>query len=524
MSSLRDRLVGLVAFRLAIAAVALATIATSDYVFDPNVSLTLPFEVSVAVLIVFVSALGNAVAIRLGVVRNFVAALQVSIDLVLLSVVIWFTGAAASPFAFLYCVVVIEAAAVFPRVATLVAATACAAALLGVALLHSWTNTGTLIALRSNAAQLAAQIAAVMTVAWLASSLAHEGLRTRIRLERTETELQRLGDLHERVLLGLSSGIVTVDASEIIGFINPAAGEILGVDSARAIGKLLQDVAPVLVRLDPSDRGETHLELNGRMRTLGLSVVPLLGEGGLPVGRTLIFRDLTEIREMEQRARTNARLASLGRLAANLAHEIRNPLGSLSGAIELIEQNERLRDDERALVSIVLREVARLNSLVSDFLEYARPPEADRLLCDVGVIADETLKVFAHDASVGARRISLVRDEGTLRVFADPGQLKQLLFNSLRNAVQATDATGQIEVHAKREDQKVLLSVRDNGTGVSDEAVERVFEPFFSAGKRSTGLGLAIVAQLVQQNEGEVSVRRDAGTTAFEYRFAVKES
>ncbi|MCC6808131.1 MAG: hypothetical protein IT381_11960 [Deltaproteobacteria bacterium] len=520
MSSLRDKLVGLVAFRLAIAAVALATIATSDFVFEPDAELALPFQVSLAVTVVFVSALGNAVAIRLGVVHSVVAALQVLVDLTLLSVVVWYTGASASPFAFLYCIVVIEAAGVFPRFATMIAAALCAATLIVLAAVHAWISAGTVVALRANVAPLAAQVAAVVTVAWLASSLALEGSRIKARLERTESALARLGDLHERVLLGLSSGIVSVDATDVIGFINPAAGEILNVDSVAALGKRLVDIAPMLVRLTPSDRGETQLELGGKTRTLGLSVVPLLGEGGAPVGRTLIFRDLTEIREMEARARTNERLASLGRLAANLAHEIRNPLGSLSGAIEMIAQNERLRDDERALTAIVLRDVARLNALVTDFLEYARPQTAERVACDLGVIADETVRMFGHDASVGARQLALTRGEGSLEVLVDPGQIKQLLFNSLRNAVQATDGNdGRVEVQVRREEPHVLLAVRDNGSGISDEAAERVFEPFFSAGKRSTGLGLAIVAQLVQQNEGQVSVRREAGSTAFEYRF-----
>lgn len=518
--SLRAKLLGLVAFRLAIAAVALATIATSDYVFGPDETLALPFEVSLAVVAVFVSALFTTIAIRLGFVKPFVAAAQVVIDLGLLSVVVWYTGAGASPFAFLYCVVVIEAAGVFPRVASLVTAIFCAVLLVGLAVVHAWTTQGSLLSLRGSVAPLAAQIAAIVTVAWLASSLAHEGIRIRARLERTESALQRLGDLHERVLNGLSAGIVTVDASEVIGFINPAAGEILGVDAVGASGRRLEELVPALGKLDVKDRDQVQITIDDKVRTLGLSVVPLIGEGGVAVGRTLIFRDLTDIREMEARARTNERLASLGRLAANLAHEIRNPLGSLSGAIELIDQNERLRDDERALLAIVLREVARLNALVTDFLEYARPQQADRVECDVAVLAYETVRMFEHDASLGDRKLLLSAPKSALKVFADPNQLKQLLFNSLRNAVQATDSKdGRIEVVAERQDKKVLLAVRDNGSGIADDAVDRVFEPFFSAGKRSTGLGLAIVAQLVQQNEGEVSVRRESGTTAFEYRF-----
>jgi len=264
-------------------------------------------------------------------------------------------------------------------------------------------------------------------------------------------------------LLGLSSGILTTDREGRIGFVNPAGLAILG-KSIAIVGQRLDSVSPGLAALTPEqlDRGEIDTELDGRRLVLGLSSVPLYDVAGTGHGHTLIFRDLTSIRDIERERERNDRLATVGRLAANLAHEIRNPLGSLSGSIEMIGQNPDLNEDERRLVDIVQREVGRLNALISEFLEYARPQTPDRSRTDVALLADETVHVFRQDAQ--ATELSIER-RGDAHGFADvdPGQVRQILFNSTSQCRAGLTAWRDSGRYGQRSTSELRLSVADGG-------------------------------------------------------------
>ncbi|MFT4979318.1 MAG: signal transduction histidine kinase [Myxococcota bacterium] len=239
--------------------------------------------------------------------------------------------------------------------------------------------------------------------------------------------------------------------------------------------------------------------LSGRRRPL---------EGG---GEVYILEDITRLHEMEAQVKRDERLAAVGRFAASLAHEIRNPLASLSGAVQLLEEREA-----NPLHRIVLREVQRLNSLVEDFLESARPLELKRTSVDLVELLEEVAEAFRHDPRCqGLREVKLSLSPMP-QLQADPARLRQVLWNLLVNAAQATEDGGQIDIHGGPSLDGVRLVVADDGAGIPAEKKLRIFDPFYTTRAGGTGLGLAIVDWIVRAHGGEIRVESTLGVgTAF---------
>lgn len=487
---MRERILGLIAFRLAVAAVLLATAASSEIVLDAPI-LT-PF-MQVALGSIFATALIQIMLVFSGVVSPIAAKVQVGLDLLMLAGVVWVTGGPLSPFAFLFCLIVLEAALALQRQATMTTAVTASIVLIGI-------NGGNVQAVSVTAGQ----VAAVLSLGFLASALMQQA-------QAAKSELLRLGNLHERVLLGLSSGIITTDKRGRIDFANPAGLSILK-RTGDIVGTALSDVSSELGELTPEqlDRGEVEVRVENRTLVLGLSAVPLFDAHNVVVGHTLIFRDLTSIRLAERERQRHSQLAIVGGLAANLAHEVRNPLGAVSGSIDMIAQNPRLEPDERHLVRIVQREVERLNSLIADFLEYARPQASERVHYDVASLADEVVHLFSVDPAAATHRISRTGVVAGAFALVDTGQVRQILINLLKNAVQAAQPGTLVELNVQ---MGVVLSVWNEGAPITD--VERIFEPFFTTKLGGTGLGLPLVHQLVRQNAGDIRVRHEGGRVGF---------
>ena len=205
--------------------------------------------------------------------------------------------------------------------------------------------------------------------------------------------------------------------------------------------------------------------------------------------------------------RRGDRLAAIGQLAAGLAHELRNPMASMSGAIELLSRGRGLTDSERRLMEIVMREAERLNALVTDFLAFARPTPTQLQPTDVAALADETLGVFRHNPA--AARIELIRSgASSLGIMADAAQLRQVLWNLLSNAADAMDGEGNITVDVGWTSVGLCrIAIADSGPGISPQNLEHLFEPFFTTKEKGTGLGLAFVHRIVEAHHGRVEVQ-----------------
>jgi two-component system sensor histidine kinase PilS (NtrC family) len=359
----------------------------------------------------------------------------------------------------------------------------------------------------------------------LATRLATELMRAGAEIASQGLKLRDLAALHQDVIRGLTSGLVTIGRDGRILTFNHTAGEIVRRSSVDAVGRPLEEVMPGLAALVAS-AGDVALRRTEvpqwverddgtrEERTLGVSLSPLVDASGRHKGRIVNFQDLTELRRMEAAMQRAERLAAVGRLAAGIAHEIRNPLAAISGSIELLAQSMQSDGarENKELMSIVLREVERLNGLITELLAFARPrrPEPERL--DVTATMAEMVRVFENDKRLGGVRVELRGDEAVL-VDADPGQLRQVVWNLLRNAAEAAPGT-PIGVEVRADGSSAWLTVRDRGPGIAPEHRARLFEPFFSTKEGGTGLGLATVHRIVEEHQGavELDCPADGGT------------
>jgi len=234
------------------------------------------------------------------------------------------------------------------------------------------------------------------------------------------------------------------------------------------------------------------------------------------IGTIVIFQDLTELREMESRLKREERLAAVGRLAAGIAHEIRNPLASISGSIEMLRSGLSVESEDRRLMDIILRETDRLDGLISEFLTYVKPVRHRMGRVDLEHVLRETAEALR--ATDAGRNVSLsLPPPGTLHAIrGDRDHLKQVAWNLLLNAVQATRGQGKVEIRGAdsrlgRSGDVVIVEVVDDGVGISPEDLPRIFEPFFTTKERGTGLGLAMVHKVVEAHGGHIEVESEPG-------------
>ncbi|MGE0551474.1 MAG: nitrogen regulation protein NR(II), partial [Kofleriaceae bacterium] len=229
------------------------------------------------------------------------------------------------------------------------------------------------------------------------------------------------------------------------------------------------------------------------------------------IGRIVNFQDLTELRRLEAQNRRSERLATVGQLAAGVAHEIRNPLASISGSIELLKQVPVASEDDRTLMAIVQREVQRLNVLIGDLLDYANPRTFQKVEFDLATMVEETVQVARADPGVAGVEITC-EVERPLRVHADPAKLRQVLWNLIRNAAEAAAGAGNhVRVDARADGDRTSIAVADDGPGISPHQLTHIFDPFFTTKSKGTGLGLATCHSLIAEHGGRIDVESELG-------------
>jgi two-component system sensor histidine kinase PilS (NtrC family) len=453
---------------------------------------------------------------------------QLAVDLVIASLLVHMTGGAQSAYTFFYPLTIIGAATVCSRDATIWVALAAALLFLLVGLL---TWSGFLPAPAGLGARpvspldlsrsLGLNLAAIGGVSILALNLSTQLQRTSASLASERTAAADLLTLHSDIVRCLSSGLLTVDPWDMVLTINESACEILSTSPAGTVGALVEKVLPGLSAqmkgLGPKgsiQRSELNVERPGQSDlVVGISVSPLADHGGRFLGRVVNFQDLTELRKMEVNVKQAERLAVVGGLAAAVAHEIRNPLASISGSIELLGQMPQSDEDGRALMGIVTREIDRLNGLVSDLLDYANPRPLKIAPIDVAELVRDTVRVFGQDRGLGSVTVDARLEERTdVKLHADAAKLRQVLWNLIRNAAEAAaQGGGHVVVELERGTHEVAVRVRDDGPGIPSEHRDRVFEPFFTTKSRGSGLGLATVLNLVTDHRGTVHLESQAG-------------
>lgn len=350
---------------------------------------------------------------------------------------------------------------------------------------------------------------------------ASENLReARADVARRKEEMSRLQALHASVLSSMSSGVLTTDLAGVVTFANPAAAELLGRPSAELVGRSVLGTGlvgpeewarmrrplPEILRLEGS-----RPDL-GPERYFGISATALRDGGGTAIGRILIFQNLTDLKRLEGEVRLKEKLAAVGELAAAIAHEIRNPLASISGSVQVLRGSAVPGSADRRLMDIVVQESQRLSSILEDFLKYTRPRERAPEVVDAAAALVDVMTLFAHsDELTGAHRVEVDADPASVRLLADPGQLRQVFWNLARNAVSSMPGGGVLRVTARRDGGSWSVSLADEGHGMTPEERDRLFTPFAHSFPGGTGLGLAIVYRIVEEHGGAIRVETAPG-------------
>ncbi len=508
-AGLQRKLTWLTLFRLTTITVLLAGIAVTTWQAGLDVGEAAGPLYAVIVL-TYAASIVSALVLRGGRGLRALAYGQIGLDVALAAGVVAVTGRSESVFVFLFSIAVVNGA-------ILLYARGAAVAVMGAIGAHLWLVLGRAGPHPTGLATvLFAHGAAFVATGALASYLADQLRRAGERLAESESDLAFVTALHEAIVQSVSSGLITLDRAGNITFLNRAAEQITGWRLEEVRGH------PAGPRLAPfasgTRRGETDFQsARGEVR-LGYTRFALLGRDGREMGSAVIFQDLTEMRAMEERVRRSEQLAELGRVAAGLAHELRNPLASMSGSLELLRGGGGLGEEARRLMEIVLREAGRLDQLVTRFLEWSRPAPLRREETDLARLLEETLTVFRHDPA--AARVRLEAKLGPARVACDPDQMRQVFWNLLANAAQATDgAGGRIRVSCAALASEARVVVADDGPGIEPGDLPRIFEPFFTTKREGTGLGLATVQRIVDAHGGTVGVESSPGQgTAFTVR------
>jgi two-component system sensor histidine kinase PilS (NtrC family) len=456
---------------------------------------------------------------------------QVGIDFLLETVLVARTGGVESPFAVLYVITVAVASLIPQRRVGLYAACACIIVfglvtngqLYGLA--PAWSGQISHVSPAAMLQTFGVYALALLVVGLLSGTLADQLYRADQSLREKEQGLTRLQAFHENIVRSISSGVFTADAAGAVTSFNPAAQEVTGYSLGQVLGRSWREIfnwhpnesahdrpsggLPPMTRFEVECKGA-----GGNRLVLGMTVSPL-HEHGEPHGLVGVFKDLTQIRDLEEEMRRREWLANLGEMSAGMAHEIRNPLGALAGAMQMLRKEAIADATDRRLMDIAIREATRLDAIITEFLQYARPPALDLAEHNINKILAETLDLVQHEAR-NRKHITIATSlsGGSLLAQVDQNQMRQVFWNLATNAFDAMPEGGQLTIatgcrHVDaggRKGEVVEISFQDTGEGIPAANLDKIFLPFFTTKKEGSGLGLAAVHRIVDLHGGWIKV------------------
>ena len=467
--------------------------------------------------------------------------LQLGVDALIVSAFIYFTGGITSYFTSLYFLPVLAASTIQLRRGGLLVATLSAVLYGGLVAAQylaasglrtdPWLISASVVLPPSSVARYTAalNVFGFFVVALLAGSLANSLRSAGVQLEQASSEIADLQALNQHVIDSLPSGLATTDRSHRILTFNRGAEAITGIPFRAAVGRpiveVLQLPAAVMTTIqnDLPAKGARRHEYRYRSADgrgdleIGLTATHLKTPGGR-AGLLFTFQDVTAIKKLERDVAIQQRLAAVGEMAAGIAHEIRNPLASMSGSIQILRQELPLSTEQEQLMDIVLRESERLNTTIRSFLAYARPQRFQIARFDVRRALNDTALLLRNSAELReGHEILIDLPPSELWYEADEGQIKQIVWNLATNGLRAMPDGGKLHLNGAIEPTSggVVLTVRDEGIGIPAEELDSLFQPFHGSFAKGSGLGLAIVHRIVADYSGEIQVSSQpgAGTT-----------
>jgi two-component system sensor histidine kinase PilS (NtrC family) len=468
------------------------------------------------------------------------AYLQIFGDIFLITLIVHLTGDLESNYLSLYLVVVILASILLPRARAYWVA-AISFVFMGATLefdylpdlfptfamnhptLARYASSGRIpVDIGTLEVKIVASLLGFFAVAYLTSSLAERLRKTGEALRDKTGEVRSLQAINQNIIQSMRGGLITTDLTGSIIEINPAGAGILGQPREAVKGKSLNTFFPGLqdghesFEEEPAafSRREIHYHHPaGGERILGLSLSPLHEPEAGVVGNIYTFQDLTEEKRREAEYQAKDRMATLGRMAAGIAHEIRNPLTSIAGSIRMLQHISSLTEDQAKLIDIVNRESSRLDKLVSEFLNYSREQRYEFRTVDVVNLLDETLLLLEqHPRFHAGFEIQRNFPQRPVDIIADADKLRQVFWNICDNSLKAMPEGGRLTAEIQNgSGNEVQVTLADSGIGFSEEQLERIFEPFHPKFRNGTGLGLAIVYQIIQGHRGRIQMQSKQG-------------
>jgi len=474
-----------------------------------------------AMLLWFVLSLFFLSLVSMWSERRLQAMLQVLSDLAMVTLIVHLTGGIDSSLNFLYPLVIIVACMLLPRSWGFLSA-ALAFILFGTILeldyygvIPSYSTSHP--RLKALQVVIFVNLFAYFAIAYLAGLLMTKLRQVDVQLKDTSGALENLQALHENIVHSMSGGVIATAMDGRITLVNRAAQQLLEISEpelrGRSVIEFFQDPLPH-IGSSRSDAEVRYHAANGFHKTFRVTASALNVTARGDLGFVYTFDDLTEIRRLEREVRMQDRLAAVGRLAAAIAHEIRNPLTSIAGSVSMLSDAPALTGEQRQLLEIVTRESDRLNNIITDFLAYSRGKQYRFEPVDLVPLLEDTLTLLEHRLTAENADIGVVRTFATSQAWAlaDGDKIKQVFWNFCENAVRAMkESGGSLTVGLAERGPDWELSFSDTGPGIQPQQTEKIFEPFQSNFEGGTGLGLAIVYQIVQAHEGKVWARSEAG-------------
>ena len=463
------------------------------------------------------------------------AILQVLSDLAMVTLIVQVTGGIDSSLNFLYPLVIVVASMLLPRVWAYLSA-ALAFIMFGTTIeleyysvIPSYSTSHP--KLQALQVVIFVNLFAYFAIAYLAGLLMSKLRQVDVQLKDASGALENLQALHENIVQSMSGGVITTGLDGRITLVNRAAQQLLEISEAELRGRSMPDLFQDPLPHFGGARGDAevrYMTAKGFRKTFRVMVSALNVSARGDLGFVYSFDDLTEIRRLEREVRMQDRLAAVGRLAAAIAHEIRNPLTSIAGSVSMLSDAPSLNPEERHLLQIVIRESGRLNNIITDFLAYSRGKQYRFEKVNLIPLLEDTLTLLQHRLTAENAGIRLERSfpKSEAFVLADGDKLKQVFWNFCENAVKAMKSKGgSLTVALAERGPDWEMSFADTGPGISSQQTEKIFEPFQSNFEGGTGLGLAIVYQIVQAHEGKVWARSAVGKgTSFVVRLRRLES
>lgn len=472
----------------------------------------------VAISLTYCQAVVSALYIgRVRRLRLF-AQTQFCWDLILASALIFLSGGSDSVFSFLYLLLIVGSSIYLSRREVFVIASASVILFgslvdlqyYGYLPFASWTGSS-VEPLAPNVAfyKIFINVIAYFLTAALSGTLSERLRRSEQALVRRQIDYEELENLNQTILESINSGLMVINAKGRIRSFNSAASRISGYQFQDVYDGFVGNFFPG-VNVYSGDRflvvgraQTVFTNQSGEELVLGYASSPVNDARGMELGLLVVFQDLTQVVHLEDQLKRADRLAAVGRLASGMAHEIRNPLASISGSVQLLMENGHVTEDDRRLMGIVVKEADRLSQLLSEFLLFARPKAPSLALVDISLVFDEITQMLKSDRRF--EHIKIQRDyPPSISLVVDRHQIKQALWDLVINAAEAMPQGGLLSVGV--DSARSMLWVEDSGEGIGEELRGKIFDPFFTTKDHGSGLGLATVYSIVDAHRGLIAV------------------